>query len=102
MAVVYAAHDAQLNRKVALKVLKPDSVSNVMREQDRLRSEAQAMARLSHPNVVVIHEVGSTGDQVFLAMELVEGMTLRRWLEEKPRGWKEIIPVLVQAGKGLA
>src|SRR5262249_54950014 len=64
--------------------------------------EAQVMARISHPNVIAIHDVGTYREQVFAAMELVEGTTLRRWMTDAPRGWREIVDVLVCAGEGLA
>jgi tetratricopeptide (TPR) repeat protein len=64
--------------------------------------EAQAMARLSHPNVIAVHDVGLHGDQVFVAMELIEGQTLRQWLSDKPRTSREVLEVLLPAGRGLA
>jgi serine/threonine protein kinase len=60
------------------------------------------MARLSHANVVQIHDVGVQDDRVFLAMELVVGETLTRWLEESPRSWREVVRVFVAAARGLA
>src|SRR5436190_24201643 len=75
----YAAHDAELDRQVALKVGRRTGAGA---EQWRARflREAHAMAKLSHPNVVPIHDVGTHGEAVFLAMELVEGPTLREWI----------------------
>ncbi|MFP2907424.1 serine/threonine-protein kinase, partial [Pyxidicoccus sp. 3LFB2] len=64
--------------------------------------EAQAQARLSHPNVVTVHDVGLDGDTVFLAMELLRGGTLRHWLEETPRPWREVLARFIHAGRGLA
>jgi hypothetical protein len=98
MATVYVAYDAQLARRVAIKVLRPDS-----RDPDahaRMLREAQAMARLSHPNVLAVHDVGTFGDGVFIATEYVEGQTLKAWLAE-PRTWREILAVLRSAGRGL-
>ncbi|HWQ29245.1 MAG TPA: tetratricopeptide repeat protein [Dehalococcoidia bacterium] len=100
MGVVYAAYDPELDRKVALKLLRPDAGGAGARA--RLLREAQAMARLAHPNVIAVHDVGTYGDQVFVAMEFVEGATLRGWLEEAPRLWREILRVFVLAGRGLA
>nr|WP_281404399.1 serine/threonine-protein kinase [Pyxidicoccus fallax] len=102
MGEVYAAFDPQLNRKVALKLLLP-SGSEAAREEARLRllREAQAMARLSHPNVVPVYDLGEFGDRVFVAMELVEGRTLRTWLEEEPRDWRTVVRTLAEAGRGL-
>ncbi|MDC0720798.1 serine/threonine-protein kinase [Nannocystis bainbridge] len=103
MGVVYAAYDPQLDRKVAVKLLKrSDGGETSTRWQDRLLREAQALAKLSHPNVVQIHEVGFHGDEVFVAMEFVTGMTLRTWLSEQRRSWREVAAVFAQAARGLA
>ena len=80
MGVVYAAYDPELDRKVAIKLLRSGADAQVVRE--RLLREAQVMARLSHPNVVVVYDVGTFGQHVFLAMEFVQGETLRDWLEQ--------------------
>ncbi|MBK8235994.1 MAG: serine/threonine protein kinase [Deltaproteobacteria bacterium] len=103
MSVVYAAYDPELDRKVALKVLRtsterPDALA---RERSRLLREAQAMARLAHPNVVPVYDAGSIADQVFLAMHLVDGQTMGQWLAQ-PRAWAEIVEYFVYAGRGLA
>ena len=101
MGVVYAAYDQELDRKVAIKIVKPRS--RPTRDQDlRVLREAQALAKLSHPNVVQIYEVGEFRDQTFLAMEFVQGSTLRDWLAERPRRWQEIVSIVVAAGRGLA
>ncbi|HSF40994.1 MAG TPA: serine/threonine-protein kinase [Thermoanaerobaculia bacterium] len=101
MGVVYTGYDPELDRKVALKLLRPDRAAG---EAARLRllREAQAIARLSHPNVVAVHDAGTFGDQVFLAMEYVEGTTLRRWLDEERRPWGEVVDRFGLAGRGLA
>jgi tetratricopeptide (TPR) repeat protein/predicted Ser/Thr protein kinase len=103
MGVVYSALDPELNRKVALKVLREDGAGRDDRSpmQDLLR-EAQAMAALAHPNVVRVFDVGSIDERVFLAMELVEGMTLAQWLDARRRGQGEIIAAFRAAGSGLA
>ncbi|WNG24810.1 tetratricopeptide repeat protein [Cystobacter fuscus] len=101
MGVVFAAYDPDLDRQVALKLLKPGALANAQ-ARGRLVREAQALARLSHPNVVTVHDVGTDGDTVFLAMELVRGRTLRGWLEETPRPWREVLACFLQAGRGLA
>ena len=100
MGVVYTAHDPQLGRRVALKLVRADSASSTSR--GRMLREAQAMARLMHPNVVVVHEAGTVDDQVYIAMELVEGSTLHGWMTAAPRGWRETLALLAQAGRGLA
>ena len=100
MGVVYAAYDPELDRKVALKLLHP-TASGAEDMRARLVREAQAMARLSHPNVVTIYDVGSSDEQAFVALELVEGTTLRAWLDERPRRWRDVVRMFVAAGQGL-
>jgi hypothetical protein len=101
MGMVYAAYDDKLDRKVALKVL--HSLQETGTEgQARLVREAQALARVSHPNVVQVYEVGEHDGEVFLAMEFVRGETLRRWTRARDRGWREVLSVYLQAGRGLA
>jgi len=104
MGEVYSAYDLDLDRKVAIKVLAkhPASAEDTRDRQQRLLREAQAMAKLSHPNVVPVYEVGVDGDSVFIAMEYVEGRTLHAWLRDTPRTWREVVDVFVQAGRGLA
>ncbi|MGE0548320.1 MAG: protein kinase [Kofleriaceae bacterium] len=102
MGVVFAAYDPQLDRKVALKLLRSGKQHNSRDAQQRLRREAQAIAQLSHPNVVGVYDVGTTDDgDLYIAMEFVEGDTLTTWLKRWPRTWREIIEVFVQAGRGL-
>jgi formylglycine-generating enzyme required for sulfatase activity len=100
MGVVYGAYDPQLDRKIALKLLKPGQGATE-KAKARLLREAQAMARLSHPNVVAVHDVGVFEDQVFLAMEFLGAGTIKSWLAEKPRSWREILAVFIAAGRGL-
>ncbi|WNG53475.1 protein kinase [Archangium gephyra] len=100
MGVVYAARDPALGRTVALKLLRPGGGGEEGRA--RLVREAQAMARLSHPNVLPLFELGTEGGSVFLAMERVEGPTLAGWLRERERPWREVLTLFLQAGEGLA
>lgn len=105
MGEVYAAWDPVLDRKVAVKVLRGDfddrQLSDELRQ--RLLREAQSLAKLSHPNVVTVHDVGIAGDRVFLAMEFAEGETLKKWLERKPRpSWRKTLELFLLAGEGLA
>jgi serine/threonine protein kinase/tetratricopeptide (TPR) repeat protein len=104
IGVIYAAFDEALGRNVALKLLRPSARSSrkLERRRARLVREAQALARLSHPNVVPIYEVGMFEDRVFLAMEYIEGSTMRRWLRRTQRSWQEILDKYIQAGRGLA
>jgi Tol biopolymer transport system component/predicted Ser/Thr protein kinase len=101
MGVVYLAYDPQLDRDVAIKLLRPDTAADPFEGSARLLREAQAMARLSHPNVVVVHDVGSVEGHVFLAMEYVRGRTLREWLTKHALRWDEIVSLFVAAGRGL-
>jgi serine/threonine-protein kinase len=100
MGRVYKAYDPELDRAIALKLLHTEDVSSSHR--DRLLREAQALARLSHPNVIAVHDVGTFGGDVFIAMEFVEGQTVRGWLKQETRGWREIVDVFVAAGEGLS
>jgi len=103
MGDVYAAYDPELDRKVAVKLLrvKPGNGVSLTEGRQRTLREAQAIARLSHPNVVVVFDVGTFEDKVFIAMEFVEGNTLAYWSEAQPRSWQEILKVFVAAGRGL-
>ncbi len=103
MGVVYTAYDPELDRRLAVKLLRPDAgAAQAETRRTRLQREAQAMARLSHPNVIAVHDVGTAGDQVFVAMELVDGVTLKRWLAAERRPWRDVLALFVQAGRGLA
>ncbi len=101
MGVVYAAHDPELDRKIALKLVLPGSDSDGG-GRSRLLREAQALARLSHPNVVAVHDVGTHGDRVWIAMEFVAGHTLSAWAELRPRRTSELVRVLLHAARGVA
>ncbi|MCB9566805.1 MAG: protein kinase [Myxococcales bacterium] len=101
--MVFAAFDPQLDRKVAIKLVRPAYTESSGDEaQARLLREAQALARLRHPNIVTVYEVGAFGDEVFVAMEFVDGVTLRTWQFEHARSWREILRVYQAAGRGLA
>jgi len=103
MGVVYTARDPELDRTVALKLLRPrEDLAKVVSGHRKLLAEAQALARLSDPNVVTVFDVGEHSGLVFVAMELVEGSTLGEWLGQARRGWSEILAVMLQAGRGLA
>jgi len=122
--IVYAAYDPELDRRVAVKLLTADRrLEGSARELEaRLIGEAQAMARLSHRNVVAVHDLGTIDgspqpgsrdghagvsdgparSMIYIARELIEGMTLRSWLQAAPRSWRDILAVFLQAGEGLA
>ncbi len=98
MGVVWRAHDPKLGRDVALKLLRRrDEVLT-----ERLVREAQAMAQVSHPNVVAVYDVGSAGDATYIAMELVDGKSLRQWQLAERHTVPEIVGAYVAAGRGLA
>lgn len=105
MGVVYAAYDDRLDRKIAVKVLRSTAQGTDPSRRQRLVQEARALARLSHPNIVTVHEVDTHGDDVFVAMEHVRGQSLDRWIEGPDgagRPWHEVVEVLAAAGRGLA
>jgi eukaryotic-like serine/threonine-protein kinase len=119
MGVVYAAYDPELDRKLALKLLHQATGDRAEARRTRLVREAQAMARLSHRNVIVVHDVGTVDDHllasatrgvlrtspsgplVFVAMEFIDGESLAQWMTT-PRSWRAVLDVFVQAGRGLA
>ena len=100
MGEVYAAHDPRLDRRVAIKVLRP--TSRAADAATRLVREAQALAKLAHPNVVAVYEVGEADGRVFLAMQFVEGETLGEHLARARPRWDEVLRLYVAAGRGLA
>ena len=95
VGVVYAAYDPRLDRRVALKVLQ-------RHDAGRLLAEARALARVSHPNVITVHDVGERDGRAFIAMEYVDGVTLREFLGEEQRQVTDILRVFLAAGRGLA
>ncbi|MEM7153072.1 MAG: serine/threonine-protein kinase [Myxococcota bacterium] len=104
MGVVYRAHDPELARDVAVKLMHPSTTSTKDPATARARvvREARAMARLAHPNVIHVYDVGTVEDGVFIAMEFVEGRSLAHWLTEEKPAWREILRRYVEAGRGLA
>jgi tetratricopeptide (TPR) repeat protein len=102
MGEVYAAFDPELDRKVAVKLVKSDASYGEQQNETRLFREAQAMARLAHPNVVPVYDVGIVDNRVFLAMELVTGTTVKRWTKDAQRSWREVLRVYLEAAQGLS
>ena len=102
MGVVYACWDDELERKVAVKLLHADAARDPAIARARLLREAQAMARLSHANIVTVHEVGEAAGRVHVAMEFVRGQPLDAWVAATARPWQEVLAACLQAGRGLA
>jgi serine/threonine protein kinase len=105
MGMVYRAHDPELARDVAVKVMNADAFGEdeAQLARARLVREARAMAKLAHPNVIHVYDVGTVEQGVFIAMELVEGHPLDEWLDQhRERGWQHVLAKLVDAGRGLA
>src|SRR5262245_20140229 len=99
MGVVYEAHDETLGRRVAVKLVRPDLVDVAGAD---LLVEAQAMARLAHPNIAVVHDVGWSGGRLYVCMEYADGATVRAWTDARARPWREVLRVFRAAGAGLA
>nr|WP_255216299.1 protein kinase [Pseudenhygromyxa sp. WMMC2535] len=102
MGVVYSAWDPQLDRKLALKIIHPRRGREPSTAHARLLREAQALARLVHPNVVTVHDVGVVDGRVFVAMQFVEGQSLRAWLGAGERPQDQVLAHFMAAGRGLA
>lgn len=100
MSLVYEAYDREFDRRLAIKVMRSKHWDQA--GQQRALREGQALAKLSHPNVVAVHDVGAFGDQTFIAMEIIDGITLKQWLRGGARTWRAIVDVLLQAGRGIA
>ena len=100
MGAVYAAYDPELDRRVAVKLLGTRISTN---GRKRFEREARALARLSHPNVVQVYDAGAHEGQVFAAMELVEGQTLKDWCKSEPTpSWRQVLRCYLDAARGLA
>jgi predicted Ser/Thr protein kinase/Flp pilus assembly protein TadD len=96
MGEVFRGEDTELDRPVALKRLLAKT------ERAELVREARAAARLQHPNVVGVYEIVDADDGAFLAMEWIDGVTLRVWLQEEKRSWREVVTLMIAVGRGLA
>lgn len=101
MGVVFSAWDPKLDRRVALKVVRGDGYGPP-KESGRFR-EAKALAKLSHPGVVTLYDVGTLDDGLFIAMEYLRGVTIGRWRIEHPDApWPEVVQLYMHAGAGLS
>src|SRR5947208_16713312 len=101
MGEVYRARDTRLGREVAVKVL-PESLASNTDRQARFEREARAVAALSHPNILAIHDYGTQGPVTYAVMELLEGETLRGRLAKGPLPWREAVEVGAGIADGLA
>lgn|GEM_PF-634377 len=106
MGTVYHAYDPRLNRRVALKVLREGAIAAEASGEQRLVREAQSLAQLSSPNVVQVYEVSTAeieerGELLYIAMEYADGQTLSEWWRDTTRSWREVVEVLLLAGRGL-
>src|SRR5262249_12027002 len=94
-------YDPALRRELAIKIVRVDGAAAPAEARQRLLREAQALARVSHRNVITVHDVGTHGEDVFVAMELVEGATLHTWLTGAPSP-AQVLATFLAAGEGLA
>jgi len=99
MGVVYEAYDPVLDRRIAVKRLREATDDGASEGRTRMQREAQALARLSHPNVITVHDVSEYAGAMYIAMELVQGKTLRDW--QVGRGWREVLAAYCAAARGL-
>lgn len=102
MGIVFAAYDPELDRKVAIKLIKSAGGRGTDVARTRLLREAQALAKVEHPNVVAVYDVGTHEGSVFIAMEYIHGQTLRQWLADEPREVGRIVEVFEAAARGVA
>ncbi|WP_428267963.1 tetratricopeptide repeat protein [Haliangium sp.] len=100
MGTVYLAYDPELDRRIAIKVMRTNRATD--RARRSLVREARALAQLSHPNVVQVYDAGIYKGDVFVAMEYVEGTSVKQWCQDQAPSWREILDAYLDAGKGLA
>jgi len=101
MGAVYAAYDELLDRRIALKLMHRQRGGSVGQKQ-RTLVEARSLARITHPSIVTVYEVGEAEGHVYISMEYIEGPTLSDWCSDAPRSWRQILEMYLQAGEALA
>lgn len=101
LGTIWAAQDRELGRRVALRLIDAAGPDSEQR-RGRLLREAQAAAKVSHPNVLAVHDSGASGDQVYIATELLDARPLGAWLRERQRTWSERLDVVLQVARGVA
>ena len=102
MAIVYKAKCHRLNRLVAIKILKSDLAQNEEFRR-RFNAESQAVAQLSHPNIVSVYDVSRGGDMEYIVMELIDGITLKQYMEKRGQlNWRESLHFITQIMRGLS
>ncbi len=101
VGALYAAHDNKLERKVALRLIPSTHEDGTPYSRARLLRETRSMARLSHPNVIQIYDVGATRRELFIAMELLDGESVRSWIDRASPPWSDVLTTFVDAGRGL-
>ncbi len=102
MGTVFAARDDELDRKIAIKLVRAQLYGEDARATARLLREAKALAKISHPNVIHVYEVGTWEGQVFVAMEFVDGWTLSQFQYRNVSTWQDLLELYKAAGRGLA
>jgi tetratricopeptide (TPR) repeat protein len=103
MGIVYAAYDPRLDRTIAVKMVRSDVAARMSEEvRSRMLREAQAMARLSHPNVATVYDAGTYQGRLYVAIEYLDEGSLADWLARGGHTWRQVVDVFLQAGAGLA